>query len=109
MSLTFNRVNEIFNEYGLESRCANGISTEYAFPDRKSLTRKKTVASNVRPLINGGVGGYIYVGFLEEYKLKYKAPLGYQHIKTARDQVKFNDMSEQELRALLEQVIKHYK
>ena len=108
MSLTFNRVDEIFKEYGLESRCANGIRTEYAFPDRKSLTRKKNVAANVRPLINGGVRGYIYVGFLEEYKLKYKAPLGYKYIKTARDQVKFNDMSEQELRTLLEIVIKHY-
>ena len=108
MSLTFNMVDEIFKEYGLVSSCPNGIRTEYAFPVRKSLAKKKNVATIVRPLVNGGVGGYIYVGFLEDYKLKYKVPLSYKYIKNARNQVKFNDMSEQELRALLERVIKHY-
>jgi len=109
MPLTFARVDEIFKGYGLESHIAYGERTEYAFPDKKSLIRKRNVASNVKPLMNGGVRGYIYVGFLEEYKFKHKAPLGYKFIKTARGHVKFNDMSEQELRTLLERVIKHYR
>lgn len=108
MSLTFANVDEIFKEYGLESHIAYGERTEYAFPDRESLIRKRNVATNVKPLINGGVRGYIYVSFLEEYKFKHKAPSDYKYIKTARGHVKFNDMSEQELRRILERVIKHY-
>lgn len=110
MSLSFKRVDEIFKEYGLESHMlGDGERTEYAFPDRESATGKKNVATNVRPLMNGGVRGYIYVGYLEEYKFKHEAPSGYKYIKSAREHVKFNDMSEQELRTLLERVIKHYK
>lgn len=110
MSLTFKRVDEIFKEYGLESHMIeDGIRTEYAFPDRESVTRKKNVATNVSPLMNGGVRGYIYVGYLEEYKFRNEAPPGYKYIKSAREHVKFNDMSESELRTLLERVIKYYK
>ena len=109
MSLTFKTVDEIFKEYGLKSRISDGVRTEYALPDRESVTRKKNVATNVNPLLNGGVRGYIYVGYLEEYKFKDKAPSGYEYIKTAREHVKFNDMSEQELRTLLDRVVKHYK
>ena len=110
MSLTFKRVDEIFKEYGLEGHgLGDGERTEYAFPDRESVTRKKNVATNVSPLMNGGVRGYIYVGYLEEYKFKHEAPLGYKYIKSAREHVKFNDMSEQDLRTLLERVIKNYK
>lgn len=109
MSLTFKRVDEIFKEYGLKSHKAYGERTEYAFHDRESMTRKKNVATNVRPLMNGGVRGYIYVGFLEEYKFKDKAPLGYKYVKTAMGHVKFNDMSELELQTLLDRVVKHYK
>lgn len=110
VSLTFKRVDEIFKEYGLISHMlSDGGRTEYAFTDRESVTRKKNVATNVRPLMNGGVRGYIYVGYLEEYKFKHEAPLGYKYLKSAREHVKFNEMSEQELRALLEKVIKYYK
>lgn len=103
MTLTFKKVDEIFKEYGLR----NHNTTEYIFPE--SLTRRKNVATNVRPLLKGGVGGYIYVGYLDEYKFKNEAPSGYKFLKSAREHVKFNDMSEQELRTLLERVIKHYK
>ena len=68
-----------------------GVQMEYTFPDRESLTRKRNVATNVKPLMNGGVRGYIYVGLFEEYKFKHKAPLGYKYIKTARGHVKFNE------------------
>lgn len=110
MSLTFKMVDEIFKEYGLESHMlGDGERTEYAFSDRESVTGKKNVATNVRPLMNGGVRGYIYVGYLEEYKFRHEASLDYKYIKSAREHVKFNDMSEQELRTLLERVIKYYK
>ena len=110
MSLTFKRVDEIFKEYGLESNMLGDRErTEYAFTDRESVTRKKNVATNVSPLMNGGVRGYVYVGYLEEYKFKHEAPPGYKYIKSAMEHVKFNDMSEQELRTLLERVIKNYK
>lgn len=70
MSLTFKRVDEVFKEYGLESHMlGDGERTEYAFSERESVTGKKNVATNVRPLImERGVRGYIYVGYLEEYK-----------------------------------------
>jgi len=102
MSLTFKKVDEIFKEYGLESHMlGDGERTEYVFLNRESLTGKKNVVTNVRPLMNGGVRGYIYVGYLKEYKFKNEAPLRYKYIKSAREHVKFNDMSEQELRTLL--------
>jgi len=66
MSLTFARVDEIFESYGFESHIAYGERTEYAFPDRECLTRKKNVATNVKPLMNGGVrasGKSIIVSF----------------------------------------------
>mgnify|MGYP000929354610 CR=1 FL=1 len=82
MSLTFKRVDEIFKAYGLKSHIlGDGERTEYALPDRESVTRKKNVATNVSPLINGGVRGYIYVGYLVEYKFKHEAPIGYKYIK----------------------------
>lgn len=109
MSLTFERVDEIFKEYGLIGHKVSGGRTEYAFPDGKSMIRRKNVATNVRPLLNGGVRGYVYVEFLEEYKFKDKAPLDYKYVKTARGHVKFNDMSQQELRKLLDRVVEHYK
>jgi hypothetical protein len=40
---------------------------EYDFENR-FLGRKRNVATRVRPLNNGSVGGYIYVDHLEEFK-----------------------------------------
>lgn len=79
------------------------------FTNRENLIGKKNVATNVRPLMNSGVRGYIYVGYLEEYKFKNEAPSGYKFIRSAREHVKFNDMSEQDLRTQLERVLEHYK
>lgn len=110
MSLTFKQVDKIFKEYGLESHTiGDGIRTEYAFPDKESVTGKRNVATNVSSLMNGGVRGYIYVGYLKEYKFRHEAPPGYKYIKSAREHVKINDMSEQEFRLLLERVIDYYK
>lgn len=100
MSLIFERVDEIFKEYGLIGQKVSGGRTEYDFPDGKSIIRRK-----ILPLLNGGVRGYVYVGFLEEYKFKDKAPLDYKYVNTARGHIKYNDMSEQELLTLLDRVV----
>jgi len=52
MSLTFKRIDEIFKEYGLESYMAYGERTEYAFPDRESMTRKKSFGHYWKELSN---------------------------------------------------------
>lgn len=110
MSLTFEQVDKIFKEYELMPHMLeDGKRTEYSFQYKKSHTGKQNVATNVSPLLNGGVRGYIYVGYLEEFKFKKDAPAGYQYIKSAREHIKINDMSEQELRGYLDRIVKYYE
>jgi hypothetical protein len=112
MSWTFEKVDEILKSYGLERHIilGDGIRCyEYAFKNRESETGKKNVATDVRPLINGGVGGYIYVAYLDEYKFKKDAPSGYKFIKSAKEHVKISNFTEEELRNLLERVVNYYK
>ena len=107
MSLTFEQVDKVFKEYDLVPHpLGDGKRTEYAFELRKSSTGKQNVATNVSPLMNGGVRGYIYVGYLDEFKFKKEAPIGYPHIKSAKEHIKINDMSEQELRGYLDRITK---
>ena len=51
-----------------------------------------------------GAGGYIYVGQLNEYKFKKEAPIGYKYIKSAMEHAKISDLTEDELRKLLEDI-----
>ncbi len=110
MSLTFEQVDKIFKEYELMPHMLeDGKRTEYSFQYKKSHTGKQNVATNVSPLMNGGVRGYIYVGYLEEFKFKKDSPAGYQYIKSAREHIKINDMSAQELRGYLDRIVKYYE
>lgn len=36
------------------------------------------------------------MGYLEEYKFKNEAPLGYKYLKSAMEHVKINDISDNE-------------
>lgn len=68
MSLNFEKVDRILKSYGLVSHTIkNGECTEYEFEDKFLYSRKRKVATRIKPLINGGVGGYLYVGHLTEY------------------------------------------
>lgn len=67
MGLSFERIDDILKSYGLVSHTIkNGKCTEYGFEDRALNIKKKNVATRVTSLINGGVGGYLYVGHLKE-------------------------------------------
>lgn len=102
MSLTFNQVDSIFKSYGLSSHSIkNGLCTEYAFGNRFLRGRKSNVATQVKALKSGGVGGYIYIDHLDEFK---------DHpMKTKKGHIHIGKMSEQELRSLIENVIKDYR
>ena len=102
MSLTFEKVDEILKSYGLLSHTIkNGHCTEYFFKDRTIHVKKKNVATRVTPLINGGVGGYLYVDHLKEYD---------NHPgKTKMGHIPIGNMTEDELRNIIQKVIKDYK
>jgi hypothetical protein len=102
MVLTFNQIDSIFKSYGLSSHTIKkGFCTEYAFKNRFLRDRKSNVATQVKSLKNGGVGGYIYVDHLDEFKEHpNKTKMGHIHI---------GEMAEHELRSLIEKVIKDYR
>lgn len=105
MALTFERVDQIL-QTNLVLLCRTRVRGKYLlhsyyFADRYLDTRKAEVAREVTELINGGVGGYIYVGHLQEYNVHPKRhPDGYLNI---------SDMAEQEFIDLITKVTKHYK
>ena len=105
MTLTFQRVNEIFEtKFGLLSKTrkrGNYVLYSYYFADKYLYTRKKEVAREVTALLNGGVGGYIYVGHLPEYDTHPKRHKdGYLNIK---------HMLEPDFIDLVAKVVEHYK
>ena len=102
MSLNFERADEIFKSYNLVSHTTkNGKCTEYCFEDRVINTRQKNVATQVIPLVRGGIGGYIYVNHLKEYDRHPR--------KTKMGHIPIGDMSEEELRNIIEKVIRDYR
>lgn len=109
MSLSFELADKIFREYGLvQYPIRGGRLIEYAFADRKSHTRKRNVAINVSPLKNGGVGGYLYVGYLKEFKFRKEVTIGYPYIKTLDEYVRINELTETELRNYLSRITSFY-
>lgn len=102
MSLSFKVVDEIFKSYNLVSHTIkNGYCTEYCFADKVINTKQKNVATRVRPLINGGVSGYIYVDHLREYdNYPPKSKMGHILIR---------DMDIKSLKETIEKVIKDYR
>jgi glutamate synthase domain-containing protein 3 len=102
MGLGFKRVDEIFRLYELISHTIkNDSCTEYCFEDRVINVRQKNVATRVKPLINGGVGGYIYVQHLKEYDKHPK--------KTKMGHIPIGDMTEEELKNTIKKVIMEYR
>ncbi len=102
MSLYFEKVDEILKSYGLVSHAIkNGQCTEYRFEDKYINTKKRNVATQIRPLLNGGVGGYLYVDHLKEYENHPK--------KTKMGHIHIGHMTEDEFRMTLAKVIKDYK
>lgn len=102
MGLSFKRVDEIFRFYDLVSHTIkNDECTEYCFEDRVVNVKQKNVATQVRPLINGGVGGYIYINHLKEYEMHPN--------KTKMGHIPIGEMSEEELKNTLKKVIKEYR
>ncbi|MCB2300271.1 hypothetical protein [Clostridium tagluense] len=59
------------------------------------------MATRVKPFIKGGVGGYIYVDHLKEYDNHPN--------KTKMGDIFIGDMSENELKNIIEKVIKDYR
>lgn len=102
MSLTFKRVDEIFKSYGLKSHeIKNGQCTEYSFENKTVHVKKRNVATRVAALINGGVGGYLYVDHLKEFN--------HHPNKTKMGHIPIGEMTEIELKDTIEKVIKDYK
>lgn len=102
MSLNFKKVDEILKSYGLVSHAIkSGECVEYKFEDKFINTRKRNVATLIKPLLNGGVGGYLYVDHLKEYENHPK--------KTKMGHIYIGHMTEDEFRMTLEKVIKNYK
>jgi hypothetical protein len=100
--LTFNAVDEIFKSYGLVSHTIkNGQCTEYEFKDRYVNTRQRNVATQVKPLVKGGIGGYIYIDHLSEFDTHPQ--------KTKMGHLPISRMTEKELREIIEKVIAHYR
>lgn len=102
MSLNFEKVDSILISYGLVTHSTKGGEfTEYGFEDKYINTKKRNVATMVKLLLNGGVGGYLYVNHLEEYENHPQ--------KTKMGHVYIGHMTEDEFRMTLEKVIKDYK
>jgi hypothetical protein len=105
MSLTFERVDEIFKaKFDLLSKTRkrnNYTLHSYYYEDRYIDTKKREVAREVCGLINGGVGGYIYVGRLPEYN---------DHPKRHKDgYLNIGYMNEQEFIEVTTKVTRQYK
>lgn len=101
MSLTFDMVDKTLKSYGLVSKTRkNGQLTEYKFENRKTNVRKQNVVTEVRPLLSGGVRGYIYVDHLSEYDNDPK--------KTAKGHIPIVDMTVEEFKDTIEKVINNY-
>lgn len=102
MSLNFEKVDQILKSCGLVSHTIkSGECTEYRFEDKFINTKKRNVATQIRPLLNGGVGGYLYVDHLKEYEDHPK--------KTKMGHIHIGHMTEDEFRMTLAKVIKDYK
>ena len=102
MGLVFEKVDEIFKSYGLVShQIKNGKCTEYSFENKVINVKKANVATRVTPLINGGVGGYLYVDHLAQYDNHPD--------KTKMGHIPIGSMNEEELINILEKVIKEYR
>lgn len=94
-------MDEILKSHGLISHTIkDNRSTEYEFEDKYINNRKRNVATDIRPLLNGGVSGYLYVEHLKEYDNNPN--------KTKKGHMKITDMTEDEFITLLEKVIKDY-
>ena len=105
MGLTFKQADEIFREkFRLSSKTRRrnkSILHSYYYEDKYINTQKREVAREVCSLINGGVGGYIYVGHLPEYD---------DHPKRHKDgYLNIGHMDEMGLIEVTTKVTKHYK
>jgi hypothetical protein len=100
--ITFEQVDNLFKSYGLVPHpIKNGQCFEYDF-EKRFLGKKKNVATRVTPLMNGGVGGYLYVDHLQEFENHPdKTKMGHYAISHFKN---INDLTE-----LLEKVIVHYR
>lgn len=102
MSLNFEKVDNILKSYGLISHTIkDGECTEYEFEDRVINSWQKNVATGIKPLLNGGVGGYLYINHLREYDNHPN--------KTKMGHIPIGGMSENEFRTTLEKVIRDYR
>ena len=100
MSLRFEAIDVILKEYGLVSLIIkNGECTEYAFEDK--VIRHRNVASQVKSLYNGDVGGYFYINHLVEFDNHPN--------KTKMGHIPMRRMTDIEFRDTLIKVIKDYK
>lgn len=95
MYLSFEQKKAIFNSYHelVEKVGKDGRYTGYDFNSKKY--RKKEVACQLTHTGNG----YIYVGFLPEYK----------DLADERGFLKIKNMSESELRVIIEKVIESFR
>ena len=105
MSLSFERLDEILkNEYGLESRSGTSgkyIRYNYYFKNRFIGHKRSQVFCDIIQLLNGGIGGYIYIDHLKEYNNHPD--------KTKMGHLAIGKMTEQELRDITTKVTKDYK
>lgn len=101
MSLTFERVDEIFKSYGLVSHAIRNELTQYRFLDKAHNKKRRNVVVEVKALLSGEVNGYIYVDHLEEYDNHPD--------KTKKGHISIINMTEIGLKEIIEKVIKDYR
>lgn len=105
MSVNFETLDKMLKEeFKLETISSDRgkyVRHRYFFKDRFIYHRKSDVLREIIELKNGGIGGYIYVDHLKEYK-------DYSD-KTKKGHFQIGKMTEQELREILIKVTKEYK
>ncbi|TGE31452.1 hypothetical protein [Desulfosporosinus sp. Sb-LF] len=93
--MDYNQIENILLSFGLEQH-SNSEGTHFTFHKGK---KHKIIFERLKPLDNGGAGGYLFAKVLEEYKNQCSKN---GHISVR----KIN--SEIELRNLVQQVIMHF-
>jgi len=93
--LDYNQIEKILLSFGLEEH-SNSEGTHFTF---NKGNNHRIIFERLRPLKNGGAGGYLYAVVLNDYKHKCSKN-GHICVRNIGNQI--------ELRNLIEQVIKYF-
>ncbi|MCB2313258.1 DOG1 domain-containing protein [Clostridium tagluense] len=93
--MDYNQIEKILKSFGLEEH-SNSEGTHFTFTKGNN---HRIIFERLRPLTNGGAGGYLYAVVLEDCKSKCSKN-GHICVSKLRN--------ESELRTLVERVINHF-